>query len=240
MALKKTKTKVKKVLKNFPAYKIFGLGIIIMTLPALLTQTPFSLFDFSSAGQIGDTIGGITAPFIGLLSAYLIYKAFKVQVDANKIQSKNNEFSIALKLIDDLEKRLTQRVHRYEVTVSDGKTSKIEDANLYEIIRFWSAMIVYRNSYTGLIAITIRQVNYFKEFVEHSTNFSANDKTLLMEKAALTFGTELYNAINTLITVTDEDMLNDKESTFFKMCGKFHATTLQDFLYHIVDIDDFN
>jgi hypothetical protein len=240
MTLNKLMTGIKKLFKKFPSYKIFGLGILIMTLPALLTQTPFSLFNFNSVGQVGDTIGGITAPFIGLLSAYLIYKAFKVQVDANKIQSKNNEFSIALKLIDDLENRLTQRVHRYEVTVADGKSSKIEDANLYEIIRFWNQMLVYRNSYTGLIATTIRQVNFFKEFVERSANFSTSDKTLLMEKAALTFGAGLYNAINTLITTTEEDMLNDKDEVFFKMCERFHATTLQDFLYHTVDIDDFN
>jgi hypothetical protein len=240
MTRKKIKIKAKKLLANFPAYKLFGLGLLIMMLPALLTQTSFSLFDFSSVGQVGDTIGGITAPFIGLLSAYLIYKAFIVQVEANKIQSKNNEFGIALKLIDDLENRLTRGVHRYESTLSDGKTLKTESANLYEIIRFWNVMIVYRNSYTGLIAVTIRQVNYFKKFVERSTYFSLQDKTLLIEKAALTFGTELYNAFDSHITTTDEEMLSDEEKEFFSMCEKFHATTLQDFLFHIIDIDDFN
>jgi hypothetical protein len=42
----------------------------------------------NNGGLIGDTIGGITAPFIGLLSAYLIYITFTIQNKANKIQMK--------------------------------------------------------------------------------------------------------------------------------------------------------
>lgn len=215
-------------------------AVLVLALPALLTQTAVTIFNFSQTGQVGDTIGGITAPFIGLLSAYLIYKAFIVQVESNKIQSKNNEFGIALKLIEDLEYRLTRNIHRYEYSLPDGKSLKSENANLYEIIRFWNGMIAYRNSYMSLIAVTIRQVNYFKKFVERSSYFTQRDKTLLMEKAALTFGTDLFNAFDTHIKTTVDEVLSDQEKEFFSMCKRFHDTTLQDFLFHLIDLDDFN
>ncbi len=42
-------------------------------------------FDFTETGQIGDTIGGITAPFINILNAILIYIAFTEQLKANNL-----------------------------------------------------------------------------------------------------------------------------------------------------------
>jgi len=54
--------------------------------PLLFTiklDVPF--FDFTNTGQIGDTIGGITAPFINILNAILIYIAFTEQLKANNL-----------------------------------------------------------------------------------------------------------------------------------------------------------
>lgn len=66
----------------------FCIGIILIFLmPLILTQGAFySIFNFSETGPIGDTIGGITAPFIGLLGATLVYISFEEQRKANKIQ----------------------------------------------------------------------------------------------------------------------------------------------------------
>lgn len=78
---------------------IFALfGLILLFLPWLLTQN-YSGVDLSNTGQIGDTIGGVTAPFIGFLAAILVYLAFRAQIDANyeirnqfKVQKTNDHF----------------------------------------------------------------------------------------------------------------------------------------------------
>lgn len=57
----------------------------VLVSPFLFTRTT-GIIDFSRTGEIGDTIGGITAPIIGLLSAILIYLSFKAQTEANIIQ----------------------------------------------------------------------------------------------------------------------------------------------------------
>lgn len=41
---------------------------------------------FKDTDAIGDTIGGITAPFLNLAGAVLIYLSFSQQMEANKIQ----------------------------------------------------------------------------------------------------------------------------------------------------------
>ena len=62
--------------------------ILILTLPYILTRNHGS-FDFTETGQIGDTIGGITAPFIAVCSAYITFLAFWVQYTYNKKQKKD-------------------------------------------------------------------------------------------------------------------------------------------------------
>ncbi len=77
--------------------KIGYLFILAITLvgvfPLLLTfPSPGFLPAFDgSTGAVGDTIGGITAPVVGLFSAYLVYQAFIVQVKANEELRKDRE-----------------------------------------------------------------------------------------------------------------------------------------------------
>lgn len=66
---------------------VLFLGIcFILFIPLILTSPAFSkIFDFTSSGQIGDTIGGTTAPFLNLVGAILIFLALKAQVKANEL-----------------------------------------------------------------------------------------------------------------------------------------------------------
>ncbi|WP_421876340.1 hypothetical protein [Marinoscillum sp.] len=80
------------------------IALVILLMPWVLTgRAIIQGLDFSNSGQIGDTIGGITAPFIGLISAFVVWKAFKAQIDANKLfQSEREQSNIyeLLKMID--------------------------------------------------------------------------------------------------------------------------------------------
>ncbi|HEX9827953.1 MAG TPA: hypothetical protein VGA80_15245 [Flavobacteriaceae bacterium] len=70
---------------------ILIIGIILLLFGSLYIFTRpayWNSFDFSETGQIGDTIGGITAPIINIIGAILIFLSFKAQINANKIQFK--------------------------------------------------------------------------------------------------------------------------------------------------------
>lgn len=57
-------------------------GIVTISLPFIFTRTWFIEFD-DSTGVIGDTIGGITSPFLGFFGSILVYFALKAQIEAN-------------------------------------------------------------------------------------------------------------------------------------------------------------
>ncbi|MBI1182714.1 hypothetical protein GC194_00475 [bacterium] len=67
-----------------------GLLLLIFSLflPALLSQNT-GWWDFSTTGEIGDTIGGILTPAIAVIAAGLTFLAFYVQFEANQ-QQKND------------------------------------------------------------------------------------------------------------------------------------------------------
>ncbi|MDX2173911.1 MAG: hypothetical protein SFY56_12385 [Bacteroidota bacterium] len=59
----------------------------MLFIPTIFTQPSFySFFNFGKTGPIGDTIGGITAPFINFIGAVLVYFSFQQQIKANEIQ----------------------------------------------------------------------------------------------------------------------------------------------------------
>jgi hypothetical protein len=62
-------------------------AIVVLFAPYILTRNWFGI-SFLETGQIGDTIGGITAPFVNLISAILVYLALYAQVEANKLVQK--------------------------------------------------------------------------------------------------------------------------------------------------------
>lgn len=70
---------------------------VLFTAPALA-----DCLNFTETGQIGDTIGGITAPIVGLCSIVLLYFTLKEQMIFNKSQSKDNKMSQLLGLQSDI------------------------------------------------------------------------------------------------------------------------------------------
>ena len=72
---------------------IIGILGIVLGPIIFVHPSPFKCkyFDFTSTGSIGDTIGGITAPFIGLLSILLLWWTLKEQLAFNREQTKFND-----------------------------------------------------------------------------------------------------------------------------------------------------
>ena len=61
-------------------------GLVILFMPFILTSNSvYKGFNLTTYGQIGDTIGGITAPFLNLIGAFLVFYALKAQVKANEL-----------------------------------------------------------------------------------------------------------------------------------------------------------
>ena len=66
---------------------LLGIILVYLPIPLLIRPAIWGWLNFTGTGQIGDTIGGITAPIIGLIGAVLIFISFLAQIEANKIQN---------------------------------------------------------------------------------------------------------------------------------------------------------
>lgn len=71
-----------KLIKQARLFFILGITLVILA-PFIFTRSGF--IDFSNTGQIGDTIGGITAPIANLIGSILIFYALQAQIEANRI-----------------------------------------------------------------------------------------------------------------------------------------------------------
>ena len=59
------------------------IGLMLSGVPIILTQVSAIPFTYENTGEIGDIIGGTTAPFIGFMGIMLTFLAFWVQYQAN-------------------------------------------------------------------------------------------------------------------------------------------------------------
>jgi len=105
--------------KTEKKYLKFGLWFItilgaISTIAIPLLLTKLSWVDYTSTGQIGDTIGGISAPFIGILAAILTFLAFYVQYKANNLQREQFNQELKKQEVDDAERERSWKIERFE------------------------------------------------------------------------------------------------------------------------------
>jgi hypothetical protein len=97
----------------------------IFTIPWLFTRDWFASFaSYTNLGQIGDTIGGTTAPFIGLLSAVLVYRALQAQIKANEIIQKQVEKQEQESVERQKHESFMKMYEAYVRFLGDGKTVK--------------------------------------------------------------------------------------------------------------------
>ncbi|OQY72388.1 MAG: hypothetical protein B6D44_10200 [Ignavibacteriales bacterium UTCHB2] len=88
--------------------------LLILFLPYLLTRPNFLGFDFSTTGQIGDTIGGLMGPFVAIVAAILTFMAFWVQYQANEQIRKDIR-------IDRFETRIYELINLHKQNVNELK-----------------------------------------------------------------------------------------------------------------------
>ena len=81
---------------------IISLLLILFSCISPILFTEFnSEWDFTNTGQIGDTIGGIMNPFIGIAGVFSAFLAFYIQYVANKMQREQFIKSINNKFVEE-------------------------------------------------------------------------------------------------------------------------------------------
>lgn len=176
-------SKIDKEIRNIDKISKIGIPIfllLIIVTPYIFTRE-FGLFDLSKNGNIGSNIGGITAPFIGVLSALLIYISFKAQVKANRIQIEaivsqieKNKKDEDLKFIyfrltelqslnsDEFKKCLLSLnviLSNIDQLLTYGKKDSDYDKRIHSIIEERKVDLISVNRYLNIISIIEKKIN---------------------------------------------------------------------------------
>jgi hypothetical protein len=125
-------TTVTEILKNPLTWLlIFLVVILVFSIPLFVINLSVGGWsDYSSSGQIGDTIGGITAPIVNLISAFLVFLALKAQIDANNVIQKQIDESREERDVETHSKELNTLFSYLEKQVSSIEYVGI-DGNTY-------------------------------------------------------------------------------------------------------------
>ncbi|MBI3233406.1 MAG: hypothetical protein HYZ42_05090 [Bacteroidetes bacterium] len=95
-------------------YIVVWAAIILSLVICIFTSAHFLWIDrFENTGVIGDTIGGITAPFTSLFGSILVYLALKSQQDANELLKKQINVEENSKIILELFQTYKQSIDKY-------------------------------------------------------------------------------------------------------------------------------
>lgn len=183
------------IMKKLPTtpFLMIIIALIIMFVPWILTRESI-LPDFSKTGQIGDTIGGLTAPFLNGLAAILVFIAFKEQVKANELFRKQFEYDKINNQIDrvsdkniDLNQLLTQLQNNHQQISANQLNSKAYISLLNEILYFSSDFEICLSmvdSYSDDRKLLWKKL-YFLFVIRHKDSF-VNIHTELQKAVGLT------------------------------------------------------
>ncbi|MCL5245547.1 hypothetical protein M4I21_06995 [Cellulophaga sp. 20_2_10] len=120
---------MEKILQLIDKYKYLVFAFLLLCViisPYLFTRESFLGISFDETGAIGDTIGGITSPFVNLLAAFLVYLSFREQTKSNKEQIENNNQSYIYRLLDDV---LKNKIYTEE-NFFEGYKNALSSVNL--------------------------------------------------------------------------------------------------------------
>ncbi|WP_073310482.1 hypothetical protein [Flavobacterium terrae] len=167
---------------------ILIIGILLVLIaPFLFTRN--GTLEFTTTGQIGDTIGGTTAPITSLIGSILVYLALKAQIRANEIiqeqiddQKKDEKAKKQLTYISDLYKYFLQTVESFEYDKAKGNGGIIklsrELANLDR--KFAHDDSLYDKGKMAELNAIFRLENLFIEQL-NKVNIDSNDKQYFNE-----------------------------------------------------------
>jgi hypothetical protein len=144
------------------------IGLSIMILPIIFTRS-INLIDFSSTGSIGETIGGITAPFMSFFGSILVYLALKSQIEAND-EIKNQFYKQKEDESNDF--IFSNYKERINLIISEINSFNISfhDNSLISSVQKLPSLQGKKYNFVGIQAINLFLIEYFRLKTESEAN----------------------------------------------------------------------
>jgi hypothetical protein len=190
---------------------LFLFGIIL----AIISPNIWEVYNLTETGQIGDTIGGITAPFINLLGALLVYISFKEQNKANKIQAEQNAFN----LLHELYKELKAEFENLKFSSKNVQNGQIYSGSKAQsvFIEILTSRVVNedfkKNSFFKEYLFLMGNMGIFLDIVEES-NASEKEKIYILRLFHFLYLAKIKSPLIEIIKITDSRIIHKEFNLF--------------------------
>ncbi|APA92859.1 hypothetical protein [Myroides sp. ZB35] len=196
------------------------LAVFLFTQPVMIKSFTLSSDETSN---IGSTIGGITAPIIGIISSVLLFVTLYKQVESNANQRVKNESDLILLLMNQLDSEISTFYFSYTETKGTVKSDfnyyglqafhrfiQSLDTN-YSMVSFkYTLGSFYQTKQILLIIRSFRLIEKRIEVAELTTEF----KEIYIEKLNTIYDCKLKESLKILENViVREEKLQDKASS---------------------------
>ena len=117
---------------------IFLFCIILINAIPFIIKLYNNVMNYSNAGDIGDAIGGTTAPIIGSISSALLCWTLFEQIKFNKVQKRASDYDVLIKLRDkvsELSKSISFSIHPeiHDIKTEHKGLNSLQELNKPEI-----------------------------------------------------------------------------------------------------------
>ena len=186
--------------ENYSKQLLIWGSLVMVALPFIF----MALYNIrlANSAEIGETIGGITAPVVGLVGSILLYFALSAQIDSNKLIANQIEED---NLKEHLQKEEAQISHLYDFfanSITEFTFEEKED----EKRRKSNTMIIYK----GGIAL-----DYFVDFLQKQQVDSHNESKILENRDTREF-ISIIKSADLLIDALKRSSLNPEGKKFYK------------------------
>lgn len=182
------------------------ISVVIFTLPY------FGWLGLNDNANIGSTIGGITAPVIGITSSILLYMALTKQTESNNDQKLKSESDIIFLLINQLDIEVNMFYYKfnqtkggltthYKYTGVEGLNEFSREFGNYDIESFDFTFKAFYEA--NLILLIIRSFELIEKRINMSP-LSDELKGLFKKKLETYYNYVLHNPLNKLSKTFEE------------------------------------
>lgn len=191
---------------------------LLFTFPAFTSR-----LNLTSTGNIGSTIGGITAPVIGIITSIFLYLTLSRQIEANSEQRLKNESDIIFLLLNQLNNEINMFYYKVSKSSTEVKFTGIEALNEFAraFATFQSTNFSFKDFYqSGQVLIIIRSYKLIEERIKIS-NLSIEMKTLFQSKLLVFYDCILRYPLEQIVEQVDnssflKDEVTDEIQSFIK------------------------
>lgn len=185
--------------------------IIVVTLYFMIN---YSIIDLTGLSSLGDAVGGLTNPIIGVIGAVLTFLAFYIQYDFNKRQSEILDFQSKIMMHQNFQETFSLLLEKFEKIKNQKKYEDIDWEDEYKkYLTSFSYYELNTHQYSGIERLNNHEdydktmIEEIEEVLDKIIDYVINSEYLISEKRDVKFMKANLTKLFSLVSTKEQGMV---------------------------------